>query len=73
MATPEQQTEQLVNAASSVPFLTVAGVNFMTFNETLEAATLIIGFITGIIALAFQLRRYLRGRKRDKQTTAESE
>ena len=66
MATTEQQAEQLVNAASSVPFLTVAGVNFMTFNQTLEAATLIIGFITGVIALAFQLRRYLRGRKRDK-------
>jgi len=60
------QEEQLVNAASSVPFLTVMGVNFMTFNEALEAATLVIGFITGIIAFAFQIRRYMRGRKRDK-------
>lgn len=71
MATPEQQTEQLVNAASSVPFLTVIGVNFMTFNEVLEAATLIIGFATGIISLLFQLRRYLRSRKRDKQAESE--
>jgi len=62
----EQMQEQLVNAASSVPFLTVVGVNFMTFNEALEAATLLVGFITGLIALAFQIRRYLRGRKRDK-------
>ncbi len=66
MSSPEQMQEQLVNAASSVPFLTVVGVRFMTFNEALEAATLIIGFITGVIALLFQLRRYLRGRKRDK-------
>ena len=63
---PEQMQEQLVNAASSVPFLTVVGVNFMTFNEALEAATLMIGFITGVISLAFQLRRYLRSKKRDK-------
>ena len=62
-----QMQEQLVNAGSSVPFLTVMGVNFVTFNEVLEAATLAIGFVTGIISLAFQLRRYLRSRKRDKE------
>ena len=65
MAT-EQVQEQLINAASSVPFLTVVGVNFMTFNEALEAATLMIGFVTGVISLAFQVRRYLRSKKRDK-------
>lgn len=63
---PEQLQEQLVNAASSVPFITVVGVQFATFNEALEAATLLIGFVTGIISLAFQARRYVRSRKRDK-------
>ncbi len=59
---------KLVNAAASVPFVTVFGINFMTFNEAMEAATLTLGFITGLIALAFQVRRYLRGRKRDAAT-----
>lgn len=67
----QQVTDQLVNAASSVPFLTVLGVNFMTFNEALEAATLLIGFITGVISLAFQIRRYIRSRKRDAETKDE--
>jgi len=66
VSTPEQIQEQLVNAASSVPFLTVVGVQFATFNEALEAATLAIGFITGLISLAFQARRYVRSRKRDQ-------
>jgi hypothetical protein len=64
----QQATDRLVNAASSVPFLTVLGVNFMTFNEALEAATLMLGFVTGVIALLFQIRRYLRGRKRASQS-----
>lgn len=63
--------EQLVNAASSVPFITVVGVQFATFNEALEAATLMLGFVTGLIALAFQVRRYVRGRKRDKAANSE--
>jgi len=58
--------ERVVNGLVAVPFASVFGYNFMSLNQFLETATLTLGLITGLIALAFQVRRYLRGRKRDK-------
>ncbi len=66
--TPQTQEVQnrVVDAMAAVPFVTIAGVEFMSFNEFMEGATYTLGFVTGIFALAFQARRYFRGRKRDR-------
>lgn len=68
----EQIQNRVVDALAAVPFVTIAGVEFMSFNEFMEGATYTIGFVTGIFALAFQVRRYFRSRKRDKLAARES-
>ncbi len=69
----EQMQEQLVNAAASAPIISYIGVNLVTLNDLLETATLTLGFLTGIIALLFQLRRYIRSRRRDRAEAEDKE
>lgn len=57
---------------AATPFVTIAGVQFMTFNEFMEGATLTVGLVAGIFALLFQARRYFRSRKRDKLAAKDS-
>lgn len=69
------QTETLNRAGdalATVPFVTILGVEFMSFNELMEGATLTVGFIAGVFALLFQARRYFRSRKRDKLAAKDS-
>ena len=68
----EQIQNRVVDAMAAIPFVTIAGVEFMSFNEFMEGATYTIGFVTGIFALAFQVRRYFKSRKRDKLAAQES-
>lgn len=73
MAMPTEQIQnRVVDALAAVPFVTIAGVEFMSFNEFMEGATYTVGFVAGIFALAFQVRRYFRSRKRDKLAAQES-
>ena len=72
MAIPIEAQNRIVDGMAAVPFVTFLGVDFMSFNEVMEGATLTIGFITGIFALAFQIRRYIRSRKRDKLAAKEN-
>lgn len=70
------QTETLNKVGdtlAAIPFVTLGTVEFMTFNEFMEGATLSVGFIAGIFALLFQARRYFRSRKREKSAAQESE
>jgi hypothetical protein len=73
MAIAVEVQNKIVNGMAAVPFVTFLGVDFMSFNEFMEGATLTIGFITGVFALAFQVRRYFRSRKRDKLAANEAE
>ena len=72
MAIPIEVQNRIVDGMAAVPFVTILGVDFMSFNEFMEGTTLTIGFITGIFALAFQVRRYIRSRKRDKLAAKEN-
>jgi len=58
--------EKLVDAVTTVPFISLFGYNFMTLNELLETTTLCVGLIAAIFSLFFHIRRYFRGRKRDR-------
>ena len=58
--------QKMVDTLSTVPFLSVAGVNFMTLNEFLETGTLILGFVAGLFAVFFHARRWYLGRKTKK-------
>ena len=73
MAVRTEVQNRIVDGMAAVPFVTILGVDFMSFNEFMEGATFTIGFITGIFALAFQIRRYFRSRKRDKLAANEAE
>jgi len=73
MAVSVEVQNKIVDGMAAVPFVTFLGVDFMSFNEFMEGATLCIGFITGLVALAFQVRRYLRSRKRDKLASREEQ
>ncbi len=73
MAIRTEVQNRIVDGMAAVPFVTVLGVDFMSFNEVMESATFCIGFITGIFALAFQVRRYFRSRKRDRLAANETE
>lgn len=73
MAIREEAQNRIVDGMAAIPFVTILGVDFMSFNEFMEGATFTIGFITGIFALAFQARRYFRSRKRDKLASSEAE
>lgn len=64
--TAQEIQNRVVDAMAAVPFVSIAGVEFMSFNEFMEGATYTIGFVTGIFALLFQVRRYFRSRKRDR-------
>jgi hypothetical protein len=55
--------EKVVDAITAVPFLSLFGYNFITLNEFLETATLIIGLVSGLFALFFNVRRWWRERK----------
>lgn len=71
MSMPTEEIQnRVVDALAAVPFVTIAGVEFMSFNEFMEGATYTIGFVAGIFALLFQVRRYFRSRKRDKLAKA---
>jgi len=73
MAIRTEVQNKIVDGMAAVPFVTIFGVEFMSFNEFMEGATFTIGFITGIFALAFQVRRYFRSRKRDRLASNEAE
>ena len=65
MSGPVEQ--KVVDVLTATPFLSIAGVNFMALNELLETATLTVGFIAGVFAMFFHVRRWWRGRKANKQ------
>jgi hypothetical protein len=62
------QEQKIVDIVSAIPFASVFGYNFMTLNELLETATLTIGLLSGVFALFFHIRRWYRGKKREKLT-----
>lgn len=64
MSTPVQ--ERVVDGITTIPFVSIFGYNFLTLNEFLETATLLVGLLSGIFALFFHIRRWWRGRQRDK-------
>ena len=59
--------EKVANVLTATPFASIAGVNFMTLNELLETGTLIVGFVAGMFAMFFHIRRYFRSRARGKK------
>ena len=62
----QQAQENIVDALATTPLVSVAGVNLISLNELLETATLAVGFVAGLFALFFQVRRWYRARKRDQ-------
>ena len=66
-----ETVNKIGNTLAATPFVTILGVEFMSFNEFMEGATLTVGFVAGIFALLFQVRRYFRSRKRDKLAAQE--
>ena len=65
----QQQTqERLVDGLAGTSLTAGVSMTLADFNVILETATLTIGLIAGVFALFFQVRRYRRGKKRDKET-----
>lgn len=73
MSFTEQTQERLVDAASTAPFVSLAGYHFMSLNEFLETATLLMGFVAGMFAMFFHVRRWFRSHKRDKAIKREKD
>ena len=59
--------QKIVHVLTATPFISLFGYNFMSLNEFLETATLVVGLTAGVFAMFFQVRRWWRGRKRDKK------
>ncbi len=68
-----ETVNKIGNTLAATPFVTILGLEFVSFNEFMEGATLTIGFVAGVFALLFQIRRYFRSRKRDKLAAQELE
>ena len=64
--TPAQ--EKVADVLTATPIVSLFSYNFMTLNEVLETATLIIGLIAGLFAMFFHIRRWYRGRKANAAT-----
>ncbi len=65
----QQQTqERVVDTLAGTSLTAGVGMNLADLNVILETVTLTIGLIAGVFALFFQVRRYYRGKKRDKET-----
>lgn len=70
----QQQTqERLVDGLAGTSLTAGVGMNLAELNVILETATLTIGLIAGVFALFFQVRRYYRGKKRDKALADKNE
>ncbi len=65
----QQQTqERAVDTLAGTSLTAGVSMNLADLNVILETVTLTIGLIAGVFALFFQVRRYYRGKKRDKET-----
>ncbi len=66
-----QPTQEKI--ADSLTTITVGSwaVTLADINLILETATFFLGFVAGCFAVFFHVRRYLRSRKRDKETQNE--
>lgn len=68
----EQQTqERLVDGLAGTSLTAGISMNLADFNVMLETAVLVIGLVAGVFAMFFQIRRYYRGKKRDKAAKSE--
>ncbi len=66
----QQQTqERVVDTLAGTSLTAGVGMNLAELNVVLETVTLSVGLVAGVFALFFQVRRYYRGKKRDKEAT----
>lgn len=71
MAVEQKVQERLVDGLAGISLTSGVGMNLADFNVILETATLSIGLVAGVFALFFQVRRYYRGKIRDKKANSE--
>ena len=66
MAVEQKVQERLVDGLAGISLTSGVSMTLADFNVILETATLTVGLIAGAFAMFFQVRRYYRGKKRDK-------
>lgn len=69
----QQTQERLVDGLAGTSLTAGVSMNLANLNAVLETATLAVGLAAGAFALFFQIRRYFRGKKRDKELAQENE
>ena len=58
--------EKVVDGITTVPFISIGAIEFLTLDAFLYTATLAVGLVSAVFSLFFHVRRWWRGRKRDK-------